>query len=350
MATIQEIKELALCAAKRNAPANYSIDSVDKALREELGGMAKSINEFNKNKYDIFEIIIETADEIVPKNVIDRIGMFAEVQVVPQGQRAIFKNKKGRMRAKKFLTQVGLSGVYETFRLDSDTFTVNMGAVGGAGTIDFERFLDGTENMSDIMEIVTEGLEDAVYYQTMAALKAAYNAQGRPAANQYYDNGFDPEHMFKLITTVKAYGEGVNIFATPAFIGAMGPDCIVPGGANFQGIYHQDDIDAIHNTGRIRIFRGTPVVEIPQSYIDENNDKVTFDDRYAFVLPTGGEKVVKVVLEGQTQMWDYINKDQSIEINTYKKMGLGVMTHHNWGIYVNAALEDNSYKQYGYNF
>ena len=56
MATIQEIKELALCAAKRNAPANYSIDSVDKALREELGGMAKSINEFNKNKYDIFEI------------------------------------------------------------------------------------------------------------------------------------------------------------------------------------------------------------------------------------------------------------------------------------------------------
>ena len=124
MATIQEIKELALCAAKRNAPANYSIDSVDKALREELGGMAKSINEFNKNKYDIFEIIIETADEIVPKNVIDRIGMFAEVQVVPQGQRAIFKNKKGRMRAKKFLTQVGLSGVYETFRLDSDTFTV----------------------------------------------------------------------------------------------------------------------------------------------------------------------------------------------------------------------------------
>lgn len=56
MATIQEIKELALCAAKRNAPANYSIDSVDKALREELGGMAKSINEFNKNKYDILRL------------------------------------------------------------------------------------------------------------------------------------------------------------------------------------------------------------------------------------------------------------------------------------------------------
>ena len=133
-------------------------------------------------KYDNYEIIIETADEFVPNRVIDSLGMFAEVQTVAQGQKAVFKKKLGRYRAKKFLTQVGLSGVYETFRLDSDTFEVPAKAVGGAVTIDYERMLDGAETMADVMDIITEGLVDSVYLEIQKALKAALNAKGRPTA------------------------------------------------------------------------------------------------------------------------------------------------------------------------
>ena len=164
MATIQEIKELALNAARGTAPENYSVENVNDALRDELNAMCSSINEFRRNQYDIFEIIIETADEIVPKKVIDYLGIFAEVKTVGNGQKAMFKRKLGKNRAKKFLTQVGLSGVYETFRLDTETFTVEAHAVGGAGTIDFDRMLDGSENMADIMDIITEGLTDSVFY------------------------------------------------------------------------------------------------------------------------------------------------------------------------------------------
>jgi len=347
MATLQEMKELALHAAKGTAPATFSAENVNVALLDQMKGIAGSVNKFMQNRYDIYQIIIETADEIVPKKVIDALGIFAEVRVVAQNVKPTFKRKLGKMRAKQFLTQVGLSGVYETFRLDSDTFEVAVNAVGGAATIDFERFLDGAETMSDLMEIILEGMTDAVFIEVQKALKAALTAVSRPAANVYIENGFDADKMFKLCGVVKAYGRDAIIFAPPEFVGAMGPDAIVPVGANYQGVYHPQDIDAIHNTGYINIFRGTPIVQIPQSFIDENNDKTWIDPQLAYVLPTGGEKVVKVVIEGETQINDFKNRDNSLEIHTYKKMGVAIMAHHNWGIYQNTAITDTSDQPYG---
>lgn len=298
MATLQEIKELALYAAKGTAPANYQVENVNEALRDAFKDLAGSVNQFMKNRYDIYEIMIETADEIVPNKVIDAVGRFAEVQVVGQGQKALFRRSLGRNRAKKFLTQVGLSGVYETFRLDKSTFEVPAMAIGGAVTIDFERFLDGAEDMAELMDIITEGLTDSVFIEVQKALKAAINATGRPDANKVSKNTFDAESMIKLINVVKTYGSNAVIFAPPEFVAAMGPDAIVPVGTNYQGIYHPQDIDAIHNTGYINLFRGTPIVQIPQSFIDETNTKTWIDPQLAYVLPTDGEKVVKVVLEG----------------------------------------------------
>ena len=56
MATIKELKELALHAVRGTAPANYTAETVDEALRGELCAMCDSINNFQRNKYDIFEI------------------------------------------------------------------------------------------------------------------------------------------------------------------------------------------------------------------------------------------------------------------------------------------------------
>ena len=135
--TLEELKELAKYAAKNEAPTNFSVDNVDEALADGLRDLAGSVNQFMKNRYDIYDIIIEAVDEVVPKNVIDAVGIFAEVQQVPQGQKAIFKQKIGRQRAKKFLTQVGLAGVYETFRLDNKTFeVVEAGRVYKAESVD----------------------------------------------------------------------------------------------------------------------------------------------------------------------------------------------------------------------
>lgn len=345
MATIQEMKELALHAVRGTAPANFAKEDVNGALREAMNGLAGDLNQFMKNRYDIYEIIIEAAEEYVPQRVIQELSMFADVVNVPQGQTAEFKRKLGRNRAKSFLTQVGLSGVYETFRLDADKVSMRAHAVGGGARIDFERFLDGYETMAELMEIINEGLVEAVYCEVQKALQAAYGATGAPDRNRACTNGFDAAAMQRLIGTVKAYGAGAVIFATPQFVEAMGPDVVTSAAgiaANAQAVYNSDDLNNIHTKGRISIFRGTPIVEIPQSFVDENNEAWVIDPHFAYVLPTGGEKVIKVVFEGKTQIYDWTNTDQSMEIYTYKKMGVAIMSYNNWAIYVNCSLDPDN--------
>lgn len=354
--TMQEIKELAKHAARKTAPANFTNENVNDALHDAIQDLAGSINGFMKNRYDIYEIIIENADEVVPNRVISAIGQFADVQVVGQGQKPVFKSTIGKARARKFLTQVGLSGVYETARLDTASFEVPTKAVGGALTLDFERFLDGAETLADIMDVITEGEVDAVYGEVQKALVAAINVTppARPSNNKYSGSGFSGAQMQNLITTVKSYGPGAVIFATPEFIDAMGPDAIVaPVAGNstnyggVAGVYAPSDIEDIHMTGRVKIFRGTPVVEIPQSYIDETNTQTWINPQFAYILPTGREKVVKVVLEGATQIHDFTNRDNSIEIHAYKKMGCAILHHYNWAVYQNTNIVDHSYDPYG---
>ena len=171
----------------------------------------------------------------------------------------------------------------------------------------------------------------------------------RPAANQYIDSSFNAANLQKLVNTVKMYGDGAVIFAAPEFIAAMGPDAIVPAIAGVaQGIYSPDDIESIHNLGRIRIFRGCPIVEIPQGFVDDSNTSTWVNPQFAYVFPAGREKVVKFVFEGDTQMWLRDNRDQSMEVNFYKKMGAAIHTFNNWGIYQNTGIADTSAQPYGF--
>ena len=330
------LKELARHAAHRTAPTEFSVASVDAAFADEMKKLTSSVNNFMRNRYDIYDIIIENADEIVPAKIMDAMNQFAEIITLKQGETKVFKRGGlGRNRAKKFLTQAGLSGVYESFRLDTETFTVNMKAIGGAVSIDFERMLDGAETLAEFMDVLTEAQVDGIYGEVQKALMAAHT--NMPTPNKVLGD-YKAEQLLAIVNVVKTYGGGATIFASPEFVAAMGPDAIVPGTDAYHAIYSPKDIEDIAAYGRVKMFRGTPIVELRQSFVDEKNEKVMIHPQYAYILPTGKEKVVKVLMEGQTQIWDYVNADQSVEVNTYRKIGVGVLTYNNWGIYQNTQI------------
>ena len=335
----KDIKKLAKCVALRTPYENYDLNKVDAAFADAFKGLTGNINNFLRNKYDVYEIIIETADEIVPQKVMDAMGAFAEVIQVGNGVKPLFKRGPlGRNRAKKFLTQVGLSGVYESFRLDKETFTIATQAVGGAVSIDFVRLIDGAESLVEFLDVLTEAQIDLIYNEVQKALMSAVSASAMPTKNKV-SGSYSASSLLGVINTVKAYGGGATVFASPEFIAAMGPDAIVPAIASAaQAIYPTADIDDIHNTGRIHIFRGTPVVELRQSFFDDKNPQYMINPQYAYILPTGKEKVVKIVMEGPTQIWDAVNRDQSIEINTYRMIGVAILAYNNWGVYQNTGI------------
>lgn len=211
---------------KNPNPTKYQQTDVKGALSDAIHELANDYNSYRRNKLDLFEIMQEAYDEILPQYVEAFMGSFAEMKTVKNGQKATFRRKRGRQRAKSFITRVGLSGVYEAFRLDSDTFEIGGHALGGAAYIDFERYICGDEDIAESAAILIEGLEEAILGEVQRALIASVNAEDRPAKNVYVAAGFDADAMAELCNIAKTYGNGCTIFAPPEFVTAMGPDAI----------------------------------------------------------------------------------------------------------------------------
>ena len=300
-----DIRDLYIHAFKGTSPATeFSVKDVKETLRAELKALAPNKYEYEKNKLEIFQIIQESFDEVLPDYVGNFIGQFAEIKSVPNGQRASFIVKRGRRRAKTFVTEVGLAGVYEAFRLDVDTFEVSAKAYGGAAYIDFERTLDGSEDLVEPLQLLLDGLQEAIYRELLKALITATQNSDMPTANIASTTNFDPAEMQRLCTIAKNYGGGnAVIFATPEFIQEMGPDAIGmpiygpyaltanPAAGSAPGyatpVYNPNDIASIAATGYITMFRGTPIVQLPQAFTDENNDTYQVPPQYAFIFPAG---------------------------------------------------------------
>jgi hypothetical protein len=101
---------------------------------------------------------------------------------------------------------------------------------------------------------------------------------------------------------------------------------------------HEDDIEAIHKYGRVLSFRGTPIVVLPVSFTDETNTDEIFGNLanghpFCFILPSNGEKVIKVAMEGGMIVREWDNRDNSMEIQAYTKIGTAILTGNNWGFY-----------------
>lgn len=366
MADLKAIKDLVVCSfyGRTPDPTKYSADDVRETVKSALKELAPDYYSFQKNKWDVYQIAQEAWTEVLPKSIEDFMGTFAEIRTVPLNQKAQFVVKTGRRRAKQFITEVGLSGVYESFRLDKNTFEVGGRAIGGAAYIDFERYLCGedTEDIAESLEILLEGLQEAIYGEVQKALLASVNSQSRPANNRYVSAGFDADLMAKACSVAGTYGNGVTIYATPEFVAAMGPDAIgmpvygtyaltanptagsAPGYAT--PVYNPRNIEEIAAYGRIKTFRGNPIVEMPQSYTDETNEVYVTNPAVAYIFPAGREKPVKIVIEGPVQINEWGasegHRDRNMEVEVYQRIGVAILTDYDWCVYVNTDLQDQS--------
>ena len=103
---------------------DYSIGAANEALREQFNLLAGDYNSYRRNKNDIFEIMQEVIDTVLPMKIMESYGQFAEIKTYAQGDKPSFVQKTGRKRAKQFITRVGLAGIYEVFKLDKKTFEI----------------------------------------------------------------------------------------------------------------------------------------------------------------------------------------------------------------------------------
>lgn len=331
------IKQLLDCVMGRNIPTEFANENIDyeAALRDEIKKLVGTYSLYRRNKYELFDLLAQNAEEVLPRKVLELIGSFAEVAQYGNNDRLVFKVKRGAQRGRQFVTRATNSGVYETFRLDYDYMEVYSHTIGGAGIIDFERYLDGLEDIAEIYEIILDGMMTEIFREIQKCLADQWMATGRPANNKVSANTFDYQKMAQLVQVVSAYGAPV-IYCSQLFAAQMVNVINTPAGLKVS----DKEIDEIRENGYIGKFAGAPVVVIPNSFEDEMNDKLVFDPRFAYVIPAGKEKLVKVALVGQTIIDEWKNTDRSMEIQGYKKIGVGIVSAPNyWGIYYNSGID-----------
>lgn len=334
----QDLVVLAKTAANANptAPVAYSFgeekfsyaDLCD-TLRSELHELVGTFSLWRENKNTVFALMEETINDYLPKRVLEQYGQFAEIKTFKQGDRPVFTQRittASKRRAKQFITKVGLAGIYEVFKLDGKSYEVPTSAFGGAAQIGLEEFLDGRVDFADVLEIVMEGLDETIYIEIERALKGA--VVSLQEANKHTGTGFVEAEMDRLLSIADAYGQS-TIYCTYEFAATMVPS---------EGWISDAMKDQKWNNGYLANYKGHRVIVLPQSFEDETNTVKVIDPSYAWIIPTGAEKPVKVAFEGQAIVDEYVNKDRSREIQCYQKVGVGALITNNICVYQNLSL------------
>lgn len=308
----------------------FSYTDLNETLRSELREIAGTYALYRENKNTVFALIEETIDDVLPKKVLEQYGQFAEIKTFGQGDRAVFTQRittAAKRRAKQFITKVGLAGIYEVFKLDGKSYEVPTSAFGGAAQIGFEEFLDGRVDFADVLDIVMEGLDECVYLEIERALKGAVvNLQ---EANKVTEDAFVETEMDRLIAVADSYGQA-TIYCTYEFAATMVPA---------EGWRSDSMKDQRWNNGYLANYKGHRVIVLPQSYEDETNAVKVIDPSYAWIIPTGAEKPVKVAFEGQAIVREIENADMSREVQVYKKLGVCALITNNICVYRNTSLK-----------
>ena len=337
-----EFKELlkltkTVAKADKKAPIAYSFgdnkfsyEEMNEALRTEFAALAPNYRTYKENQNTIFALIEQTIDDVLPARVLEQYSQFAEIKNFPQGVKPIFTQKittAAKRRAKTFIGKVGLAGLYEVFKLDGKSYEVTTNAFGGAAQIGFEEFLDGRVDFADVLNIVMEGLDECIYVEIEKQLVGAVaNVQ---AANKSTQSSFVEAEMDRLLSIADSYGKAA-IYCTFEFAATMWPS------DDRMSSAMKDQ--AWSGNGYTSMYKNHQVIVLPQSYEDETNMKKVIDPKYAYIIPVGAEKPVKIAFEGGTIVDEYTNYDRSKEIQVYKKVGVRAVFSNAICVYENTSL------------
>ena len=312
---------------------SFGYSEMNETLRAEFAALAPDYRTYKINQNTIFALIEQTIDDVLPNRVMEQYGQFAEIKTFAQGDKPIFTQKitqASRNRAKQFIGKVGLAGLYEVFKLDGRSYEVTTNAIGGAAQIGFEEFLDGRVDFAEVLNIVMAGLDECIYMEIEKQLiGAAQNVQTANVNNMSTQNGFNEKEMDRLLSISDSYGGRATIYCTFEFAATMIPS---------DNRWSNEMKNTMWNNGYLGAYKGHQVIVLPQSFEDETNSKKVVDPSYAWIIPTGAEKPVKIAFEGGTIVDEYTNYDRSKEVQIYKKVGVRAIFSNDICVYKNTSL------------
>lgn len=295
------------------------------ALVKYFGVEDLSIRSLNRYRNEIFEVINEVVDEVLPKKLEDRISDFAEIKQIARNEEAMFTVKSplaSRRRLMKGIQKGARGGIYKARRLDDAQFKVRTMVETVGYMVTLEEILTGQRTIKELIDVLVDGWTEKVYYEVFMSLSAA--AQSAPAVNQVTgsNSSINNASLDKLVAIVAGYGEP-RILGFRQHLALLGNNYITnTAGKTATG----EDAADIRNKGYVGIYKGTSVIELPNYIASHNSAGIEwiFQEQRLFILPAN-EKPVKIVLQGESYTAEVEQAHGGVEYHQHRMMGIGVM-------------------------
>ncbi len=187
-----------------------------------------------------------------------------------------------------------------------------------AGRVDWAGFIQ------KIYEAMDKYVNDMVYSSVMAA-----GTKVLPTSQFSKSGALNADTLLTLVEDVQAAtGDEVVIMGTRSALAKVAA---------------LSDVDWISNsmkeerntTGRLGIWEGVRLVEIPQRFAPNDTTTKLVDPKKLLIMPTGDNKFVKLVYEGDPQIREIsdgdTNMDMTMEYEYQVKMGIATVIGKKFG-------------------
>jgi hypothetical protein len=324
----KELIQLAI-DAYQGSTGEFSQADANETLRRQLvelvGTDKPGYKDFRKNGAAVFEILEVAINKIIVDGLNNQFDSFVEIRNLALGDENRFTVSMPDLF--KVATVADGFGTIRRQRLDKGSFSVSLGYKGIAIYEEFTRFLSGRIDWVEMVNRVGRSWTQDMKTNIMNAVMDSYS-QLTTTYNVTNSGAFDAQKMINLVAHVEA-GTGVNaqIWGTKAALAK-----VIPG---YYSDLMKDDRNA---RGFFANFNGTPLFEITQAH-KPGTDTFAIKDDTLLVLPAGGERLVKMVIEGESTILqnggglDSARADGQMEYTFIHNYGLSVLSSRKYGMY-----------------
>lgn len=305
-----EIIKLGVDQVQKVPVTNFSSKDRNEVIRgkflEVMGTSKFDVMSYNKNKYEIFEIIREVLKETKPtdqKHLSQFYTSLVEEDYIAEGD-----VKEFEIGNDAYLTVAKISGNNwdldrqrmdkgASVRVKTDAYYIKIYEY-------FKRFMTGRMDFADLAAKVDESIDKFKLDLVSETFKKT--VEGLPTGFSY-SGAYVETEVQTVLTNVSAANEGVEVALTGTK-GALN---------KLQGISVADLSDAqkaeYNSKGFIREWKGYTCVELPTAFKANSITDFVFDNDTIYVLPTG-VKPVKIVNEGEPLVSEITDITQKVDM------------------------------------
>jgi hypothetical protein len=266
-----------------------------------------------------YAVISNMIDMILPDALVDSIGMYTETRTIGWGDSANFTIKN------RDLFSVCKSGkgkrtseVYNSYSGDK-TLVPEMHEISVG--VSLYKVLAGLESLAELTAKVVRSIEVAITVDAYSAFETAMLALPATSTTGLYVTGYTQDYLTRLCEQVSAWNS-----ATAAVVGTKRAlASVLPTDANYRYMLE----DEYMKIGYVQNAFGYPVLALPQVAKWGTPFDTLLTNSYIFIMSPGGDKFVKLVLEGTTlsnTTGAFQNADLSQSATFWKSWITGVVT------------------------